>query len=140
MARRTVRYLAIICIAVLLVLLTVRLAAGLSAGLAQQPQHQQAIVADINGGIGPAAVRHVADALDLARARSAEVVVLRINTPGGLETSMRDIITEILASPVPVVGYVAPSGGDGTRHQHRVGDACADWGVADTSATAPVKR
>jgi len=95
---------------VLLVLLTVRLAAGLSAGLAQQPQHQQAIVADINGGIGPAAVRHVADALDLARARSAEVVVLRINTPGGLETSMRDIITEILASPVPVVGYVAPSG------------------------------
>lgn len=110
MARRTARYFAIICIAVLLVLLTVRLAAGWATALAQQAQYQQAIVADIDGGIGPAAVRHVADALDLARARSAEVVVLRINTPGGLDTSMRDIITEIIASPVPVVGYVAPSG------------------------------
>ena len=69
-----------------------------------------AIVADIKGAIGPAAVRHVTDAVDAARDRSAEVVILRINTPGGLVTSMRDVVTEILLSPVPVVGYVAPPG------------------------------
>lgn len=83
---------------------------GLAASVAQQSPRQQAIVADLEGAIGPAAARHVADAVDLARARSAEVLILRIDTPGGLATSMRDIVTEILASPVPVVGYVAPSG------------------------------
>ena len=106
MARRTAPSSAIIRIAALLVLIM----GGLAAGVAQQAPRQQAIVADIDGGIGPAAARHVADAIELARARSAEVLVLQINTPGGLVTSTRDIITEILASPVPVVGYVAPSG------------------------------
>ena len=43
--------------------------------------------------------------------RHAEVVILRLNTPGGLVTSTREMIADILASPVPVVGYVAPSGG-----------------------------
>jgi membrane-bound serine protease (ClpP class) len=45
-----------------------------------------------------------------ATERRAEIVILRLNTPGGLSTSMREIITDVLASPVPVVGYVAPSG------------------------------
>src|SRR5205085_3596141 len=50
------------------------------------------------------------DALTKASERHAEVVVLRMNTPGGLSTSMREIIADVLASPVPVIGYVAPSG------------------------------
>ncbi|MCH8169436.1 MAG: nodulation protein NfeD, partial [Proteobacteria bacterium] len=45
-----------------------------------------------------------------AAERNAEVLILRIYTPGGLADSMREIITEILASPTPVIGYVAPSG------------------------------
>lgn len=106
MAPRTRRYSAIIRTVALLVLIM----GGLATVVAQQPPRQQAIVADLDGAIGPAAARHVADAVDLARDRSAEVLILRINTPGGLATSMRDIITEILASPVPVVGYVAPAG------------------------------
>ena len=50
------------------------------------------------------------EALATAAERHAEVVILRLNTPGGLVTSMREIIADMLASPVPVVGYVAPSG------------------------------
>jgi membrane-bound serine protease (ClpP class) len=46
----------------------------------------------------------------MAAERRAEVVILRLNTPGGLTTSMREIIADVLASSVPVIGYVAPSG------------------------------
>lgn len=65
---------------------------------------------DIDGAIGPATARYVKEALATAGERSAEVVILRLNTPGGLVTSMREIIADVLSSPIPVVGYVAPSG------------------------------
>lgn len=64
----------------------------------------------IDGAIGPATAGYVKDALTKASERRAEVVILRLNTPGGLATSMREIIVDVLASPVPVIGYVAPSG------------------------------
>ena len=48
--------------------------------------------------------------LEAAQAHGSRLVILQIDTPGGLDTSMRDIIRAILASPVPVVSYVAPSG------------------------------
>jgi membrane-bound serine protease (ClpP class) len=70
-----------------------------------------ALVVEIDGAIGPATSRHVHDALAEAADRHAEVVILRLNTPGGLVSSTREIIADILASPVPVVGFVAPSGG-----------------------------
>ncbi len=69
-----------------------------------------ALTISIDGAIGPAAAGYVKDALATAAERRAEVVILRLNTPGGLTTSMRDIIAEVMASPIPVVGYVAPSG------------------------------
>jgi membrane-bound serine protease (ClpP class) len=69
-----------------------------------------ALKIEIDGPIGPAIARHVRDALITAGKRRAEVVILRMNTPGGLVTSMREIIADVLASPVPLVGYVAPSG------------------------------
>jgi membrane-bound serine protease (ClpP class) len=69
-----------------------------------------AMTISIEGAIGPAAASYVKDALAKAAERRAGVVVLRLNTPGGLSSSMREIIADVLASPVPVIGYVAPSG------------------------------
>lgn len=69
-----------------------------------------ALTISIDGAIGPASANYVKDGLAKAAERHAEVVILRLNTPGGLSTSMREIITDVLASPIPVIGYVAPSG------------------------------
>jgi membrane-bound serine protease (ClpP class) len=69
-----------------------------------------ATVLEINGPIGPATSRFVTKALDAARANGSRVIVLQIDTPGGLDTAMRDIIRAILASPIPVVSYVSPPG------------------------------
>ncbi|KHF24781.1 hypothetical protein [Solemya velum gill symbiont] len=65
---------------------------------------------DIDGAIGPATTDYVERAIDLAAEEQAQLIILRIDTPGGLESSMRDINKVILASPVPVVGYVFPNG------------------------------
>lgn len=65
----------------------------------------------IDGAIGPASTRQLEEALDVAARRDAEVLILQLDTPGGLVTSMREMIADILASPVPVIGYVAPAGG-----------------------------
>ncbi len=65
---------------------------------------------EIDGAIGPATARYVKEALTTAGERRVNVVILRLNTPGGLATSMREIIADVLGSSVPVIGYVAPSG------------------------------
>ncbi|ROR32734.1 NfeD family protein [Inmirania thermothiophila] len=64
----------------------------------------------IAGAIGPATADYVVRGIEGAAAAGAEVVILRMDTPGGLDGAMRDIIRAILASPVPVVTWVAPSG------------------------------
>jgi membrane-bound serine protease (ClpP class) len=80
------------------------------AASAGENNSKLALTISVDGAIGPATARYVKDALTKASERRAEVVVLRLNTPGGLSTSMREIIADVLASRVPVVGYVAPSG------------------------------
>jgi membrane-bound serine protease (ClpP class) len=64
----------------------------------------------LNGPIGPAMSRYVEQSIADAAKEQSTVIILEMDTPGGLDTSMRDIIRSILASPVPVVAYVAPSG------------------------------
>jgi membrane-bound serine protease (ClpP class) len=69
-----------------------------------------ATLLQINGAIGPATSRYFVRGLEAAEARGSALVIVQIDTPGGLDTSMRDIIRAILAAPIPVVSYVAPSG------------------------------
>jgi membrane-bound serine protease (ClpP class) len=65
---------------------------------------------DIKGGIGPATADHMVRGLKEAQLAGAKLVVLQIDTPGGLDAAMRSMIKTILASPIPVATYVAPSG------------------------------
>jgi membrane-bound serine protease (ClpP class) len=94
-----------------LILGAVALAAGPNAvPSSAQSAGPVATLLQIEGAIGPATSRYFVRGLDAAQARGSRLVILQIDTPGGLESSMRDIIRAILASPIPVVSYVAPSG------------------------------
>ncbi len=81
-----------------------------AAGAQPEKPARTAMILDLDGVVGPATASYVTRGLHKAADQGAPLVILRMDTPGGLDTSMREIIQAILASPVPVVGYVAPSG------------------------------
>ena len=91
--------------------LAVALAVGLIGSAPTSAQERRAvIVADIKGAIGVATAEFVEQTIEDAATSGAVLVVFRIDTPGGLVTSTRDIIQKILAAPLPIAVYVAPGG------------------------------
>ncbi|MCC6007786.1 MAG: nodulation protein NfeD [Rhodobacteraceae bacterium] len=94
-----------------------RLAVGLILlagilGLAAQDTTppEPVIVLTAQGAVSPAMSDYIRRNLDIAAERGSPLVVLKLDTPGGLDSSMREIIKAILASPVPVATWVAPQG------------------------------
>ncbi len=104
MRSRAVKVLALLCLPILLALaVNLRAAPGAAAV-------KRAVVLDVNGVIGPAMADYIVHQIAAANPAADGIIILRMNTPGGLDTSMRQIISAILASPVPVATFVAPSG------------------------------
>jgi membrane-bound serine protease (ClpP class) len=84
---------------------------GTLACHAQETQQSpEVVVIRLDDTIQPISADYMARGLDLATAQHASAVLIEINTPGGLLDSMRQMVSRILASPVPVIVYVAPSG------------------------------
>jgi len=79
-------------------------------GSAQEGLRADAMLLEVSGPIGPAVSDFIERGIEKAGDRGSRVLILRLDTPGGLDKSMRAIIKAILSSPVPVVSYVAPSG------------------------------
>jgi membrane-bound serine protease (ClpP class) len=76
----------------------------------QTQQNPEVVVIRLDDTIQPISADYMARGLDLATAQHASAVLIEIDTPGGLLDSMRQMVSRILASPVPVIVYVAPSG------------------------------
>ena len=86
------------------------LALGMALLVSAEQDERTAIILNVSDAISPATNDYIHRGLEKAHNRNAALVILRMDTPGGLDTSMRDIIRDIIASPVPVIVYVAPSG------------------------------
>ena len=87
-----------------------RLALALTLLIPSVAAAADALVLRIDGVIGPATAEYVRHGIDAAAQREAGLVILEMDTPGGLDASMREIVKAMLASPVPIAAYVAPSG------------------------------
>ncbi|MBN2602247.1 MAG: nodulation protein NfeD [Candidatus Marinimicrobia bacterium] len=74
------------------------------------PQQKEIWVLEYDGVINPVAAAYIGDNIDAAEKTGAECLILKMDTPGGLMTSMRDIIKMILNSEVPVAVYISPRG------------------------------
>jgi membrane-bound serine protease (ClpP class) len=92
------------------VLLACTVLAAVQAAWGQRTSEQPAILIDIKGAIGFIAADQLAKALDRAAAQGAPALIVRLDTPGGLLNSTREMIQAILGARVPVIMYVAPNG------------------------------
>jgi len=77
---------------------------------AESSESKQGIVLTVNGAISPAVADYLVRGIAKANKEQAVLIVIHMDTPGGLDKSMRSIIKAIIASGVPIANYVAPSG------------------------------
>jgi len=94
----------------LVFLLALGLAAAVSAPAAEDADAGAVWLVDLDGAVGPASADLIIRAIEDAGAANAQALVIRMDTPGGLDKSMRDLVKAILASRIPVITYVSPSG------------------------------
>jgi membrane-bound serine protease (ClpP class) len=80
------------------------------SALAQAPAGQAVVILEVRGVIDPVVAQYVKHGLDMANHTDAPLVVILLDTPGGLDTAMREIVQAILNSDVPVAVFVEPSG------------------------------
>ena len=122
--------------------LVLSLALTAFGGAAPAPSPGLALLIEVQGAIDPVSRDFILRGLEQARERNAAVVILQIDTPGGLDHSMRDIIQAILASPVPVIGYVAPDGAHAASAGAYILYACSIAAMAPATnlgAATPVR-
>ena len=99
------------------------------------------VAVDVGGIVHPVTVEIVSRAIDQAKRDNADAVLLRLNTPGGLMDAMRQTIEKIVASPVPIITYVTPSGGRAASAGFfllEAGDIAAMAPGTNTGAAHPV--
>jgi membrane-bound serine protease (ClpP class) len=105
------------------------------------PAAPVAVVVDIDGVVHPITTEIISSAIARARQQNAAAVIVRLNTPGGLMDAMRAVIEKIAASPVPVITWVAPSGGRAASAGFFIleaGDVAAMAPGTNTGAAHPV--
>jgi membrane-bound serine protease (ClpP class) len=110
----------------------------LGAPLAAAPE---VIAVNLNGVIHPITVEILSSAIQETKQKQASLLLIRLNTPGGLVESTRQIVEKIVASPVPVVAYVTPSGGRAASAGFFIlaaGDIAAMAPGTNTGAAHPV--
>jgi membrane-bound serine protease (ClpP class) len=114
---------------------------ALAIGAQPVPAAPRVIAVDVDGVVHPITVEIVQGAMARAREEHASLLVVRLNTPGGLMDAMRSIIQAFDASPIPVVTYVAPSGGRAASAGFfllEAGDVAAMAPGTNTGAAHPV--
>lgn len=101
MHRKIVSFIIIIVSAVML---------SLNTSYSTENKKPEVLVITVNGVINPVAAEHISKSIKKASEINAEALIIELDTPGGLDTSMRSIVKDISASDVPIVVYVSPSG------------------------------
>src|SRR5713101_6114653 len=99
------------------------------------------LAVDVNGVVHPVTVEIVSRGIHQAQQSNADAILLRLNTPGGLMNAMRETIEKIVASPIPVITYVTPSGGRAASAGFfllEAGDLAAMAPATNTGAAHPV--
>ena len=79
-------------------------------GAAAQDPSRLAVSIELSGSVDPATERWLGSALEGAADDGAELAIIRLDTPGGLDSSLREMVRDIVAAPMPVVVYVSPDG------------------------------